>query len=57
MPGPGKPGGGEIFVEFVVQGGFAKVTAIDPQAGTEASIMGPAGAPRAAHVSTLPCAS
>lgn len=41
-------GGGEIFVEFVVQGGFVKVTAIDPVTGTEASIMGPAGAARAA---------
>lgn len=43
-PGPG----GEIFVEFVVQGGFVKVTAIDPASGTEAVTMGPAGAPRAA---------
>jgi hypothetical protein len=41
-------GGGEIFVEFVVQGGFVKVTAIDPASGTEAVTMGPAGAPRAA---------
>ena len=41
-------GGGEIFVEFVVQGNVVKVTAIDPASGTEVSIMGPAGAPRAA---------
>jgi hypothetical protein len=47
MPTPGSPGGGEIFVEFVVQGGFVKVTAIDSQSGTEASVMGPLGAPRA----------
>ena len=40
--------GGEILVEFVVQGSFVKVTAIDPVSGTEAVTMGPAGAPRAA---------
>jgi hypothetical protein len=39
---------GEIFVEFVVQGSFVRVTAIDPASGTEAVTMGPAGAPRAA---------
>jgi hypothetical protein len=41
-------GGGEVFVEFVVQGSVVKVTAIDPKTGTEAVVMGPAGAPRAA---------
>jgi hypothetical protein len=41
---PGK----EIFVEFVVMGNTVKVTAIDSQSGLEASIVGPAGAPRAA---------
>ena len=40
--------GGEILVEFVVQGSFVKVTAIDPVSGTEAVTMGPASAPRAA---------
>jgi len=34
----------EIFVEFVVQGAFVKVTAIDSVTGLEASIIGPAGA-------------
>jgi hypothetical protein len=37
----------EILLEFVVQGAFVKVTAIDPVSGLEASITGPAGAPRA----------
>ena len=37
----------EIFVEFIVQGNVVKVTAIDSVAGLEASIVGPAGAPRA----------
>jgi hypothetical protein len=41
------PGGGEIYVEFVVHGNVVKVTAIDPQTGLEAIVMGPAGAPRA----------
>ncbi len=36
----------EIFVEFIVQGGFVKVTAIDPITGTEASVMGPSHSPR-----------
>jgi len=35
---------GEIFIEFVVQGNFVKATAIDPQTGLEASIVGPVGA-------------
>ena len=37
----------EIFIEFVVQGAFAKATAIDPVSGLEASIVGPARAPQA----------
>jgi hypothetical protein len=45
-PAPGK-GGGEIFIEIVVQGTFAKATAIDPASGIEASVVGPANAPRA----------
>ena len=36
----------EIFVEFVVQGNFVKATAIDAATGVEASIVGPANAPR-----------
>ncbi|HTP76589.1 MAG TPA: hypothetical protein VMJ73_06370 [Rhizomicrobium sp.] len=48
MTSPGKPGDGDIYVEFVVQGGFVKVTAIDSKSGTEASVMGPAGAARGA---------
>jgi hypothetical protein len=38
--------GREVYVEFIVQGNFVKATAIDPVSGTEATIMGPAGAPR-----------
>jgi hypothetical protein len=38
--------GGEVLIEFVVQGNVVKVTAIDPKTGTEASIVGPASAPR-----------
>ena len=41
------PAGGEIFIEFVIQGNFVKATAIDPETGQEASIIGPASAPRA----------
>ena len=48
MASPGNPGDGEIYVEVVVQGSFVKVTAIDPKSGTEASVMGPAGASRVA---------
>ena len=36
----------EIFVEFVQLGNTVKVTAIDPDTGLEASIVGPANAPR-----------
>jgi hypothetical protein len=35
-----------VYVEFLVQGGFVKATAIDPATGIEASVMGPTGAPR-----------
>lgn len=48
MTPPGKPGDGEIYVEFILQGGFVKATAIDSKSGTEASVMGPAGAARGA---------
>jgi len=37
----------EIFVEFIVLGNTVKATAIDPDTGQEASIDGPASAPRA----------
>jgi len=40
-------GGREILFEFVAQGGTIKATAIDPATGIEASILGPASAPRA----------
>jgi hypothetical protein len=45
----GAAGGGQddILVEFVVYGRTVKVTAIHAASGTEACIMGPAGAPRA----------
>ena len=36
----------EIFVEFVMLGNTVKATAIDPDTGLEASIVGPANAPR-----------
>jgi hypothetical protein len=39
---------GEIYLEFVVQGNAVRVTAIDKASGTEAVVMGPAGAARAA---------
>jgi hypothetical protein len=41
------PRGSDVYVEFVVQGAFVKVTAIHAATGTEASIVGPAGAARA----------
>jgi uncharacterized protein DUF6898 len=50
---PPKPGrqAGEILVEFVSLGNSVKVTAIDTASGIEASIVGPAGAPRSTLVS------
>jgi hypothetical protein len=36
----------EIFVEFVAVGNTVKATAIDPDTGLEASIVGPASAAR-----------
>lgn len=51
MPQP-EPGGGEIFIEFIVQGTFVKVTAIDGKTGEEVSIVGPANAPRATLAET-----
>jgi hypothetical protein len=36
----------EIFVEFIQMGNSVKATAIDPETGQEASIVGPANAPR-----------
>jgi hypothetical protein len=40
--------GKEIYVEFVVMGNTVKVTAIDSESGLEASVVGPANAPRGA---------
>ena len=40
----------EIYVEFIVLGNSVKATAIDPETGQEASIVGPASAPRAVLV-------
>jgi hypothetical protein len=40
------PRGNEIYVEFVSQGAFVKATAIDSVTRTEASVIGPTGAPR-----------
>ena len=36
----------QIFVEFVMLGNTVKATAIDPDTALEASIVGPASAPR-----------
>ena len=36
----------EIYVEFIALGNTVKATAIDPDTGQEASIVGPASAPR-----------
>ena len=41
-------GKSEILIEFIVQGNVIKVTAIDAASGVEASIVGPANAPREA---------
>ena len=38
----------EIIIEFIVQGNVVKATAIDSASGVEASIVGPANAPREA---------
>jgi hypothetical protein len=38
----------EILIEFVAQGNVVKTTAIDPDSGAEASIVGPANAGRMA---------
>jgi Domain of unknown function (DUF6898) len=44
----GRPGAGEeVLVEFIVRGNAVRVTAIHTASGTEASIVGPASAPRA----------
>lgn len=40
------PSGREPFlIEIIRQGSYAKATAVDPQTGTEASIVGPAASP------------
>jgi hypothetical protein len=41
-------GRGDVLIEIVVQGAFAKATAIDSATGLEASVVGPATAPREA---------
>ena len=46
--GPSTPPSREIYVEFIVQGAYVKATAIDFVSGLEASIVGPASAPREA---------
>ena len=38
----------EVYIEFVMQGGLVKATAIDSATGIEASVFGPATAPREA---------
>jgi hypothetical protein len=42
----GEGGAQDVLIEFVAQGSFVKVTAIHAGSGTEASIVGPASAPR-----------
>jgi hypothetical protein len=44
----GDQGRDEILIEFVALGGAVRVTAIHAATGTEATIVGPATAPRAA---------
>lgn len=39
---------GEVYLEFVAQGAYVKVTAIDAATGTEVSIVGAANAPQEA---------
>lgn len=34
-----------FLIEIIRQGAYAKATAVDPQTGTEAAIVGPAAAP------------
>jgi hypothetical protein len=46
MVGGGPEAGEEILIEFVIQGNAARVTAIHTASGTEATIVGPASAPR-----------
>jgi hypothetical protein len=38
----------EIYVEFVILGNTVKATAIDPETGEEASVIGPASAAQSA---------
>ncbi len=38
----------DIYVEFIILGNTVKATAIDPDTGVEASVIGPAGAPQSA---------
>ena len=38
----------EVYIEIIVQGRFVKVSAIDGTTGIEASVFGPATAPREA---------
>ena len=38
----------EIYVEFIVLGNTVKATAIDPETGEEASVIGPASAAQSA---------
>ena len=37
---------GDIYLEFVILGNSVKATAIDPDTGLEASVVGPANAPQ-----------
>lgn len=46
MVGPQPPDRGDVYIEFVAQGGLVKVSAIDSATGTEVSIFGPASTPR-----------
>lgn len=47
MPKSPPTSGEEAFLEFIPQGRFVKVTAIDPASGIEASIVGDARTPQA----------
>ena len=37
---------GEVYIEFIQQGRYVKVTAVDADTGTEASIVGDASTPQ-----------
>jgi hypothetical protein len=45
--------GGEVFVEIVTLGAYAKASAIDSASGTEVSVTGPANDPASLKAAAL----